>query len=310
MAIFQPGDKVKYLHGTESGTVVACLSNGLVRVEVDGFDLEYVADDLVHDGSQAQRSAPVAPEVTKVLKTEVKTPAAPGIWLACAGADDTTDLGLYVMNYTAHSIFLQLFAHTPNSGIQLFRHLQINAGALTYLFDFKPPVLGKGKEWHFQIVPLPESGKPPGQMMEVVYRARPLDFKHVVFSSEVSFIYSLTDAFQAMMQQDTEETAVSTFSNKLYAPDRVDLHAEHIESVTDEMLPAEILTCQFEHFVYCLDNAIAMGKKKITFIHGIGDGILKDRMYKYLGTHPHVDYYELADKHKGGAGATVVVLKK
>jgi hypothetical protein len=311
MSDFQPGDRVKYLHGTESGTVVAILSGGLVRVEVDGFDLEYAPKDLVYDGEKPQHQVAMSkPDSVASAPATIETPRAPGIWLACSGKTEAAELNVFLINNSADVLFLQLFVIDPKSGVQTIRHTAIRPGAHVYLMAFMPPVQGKGKEWHFQIVPLPEQGAAPGRIMEITYRAKPSDFKNIQHSEALSCFYSLTDAFETQSRQQEEAIALGANPITLFAPDRVDLHAEYIDSITEDMSPVEIFDCQFTYFVNCLDNAIAMGKKKITFIHGIGDGKLRDKIYKHIGNHVHVDYYSVAEQRKGGEGATEIVLKK
>lgn len=311
MSDFKPGDRVKYLHGTEAGKVVGILANGLVRVEVDGFDLEYMPNDLVYDGEKPQhQEAIVKPDVVHSDASTMITPQASGIWLACASKEDETELSLFLVNNSADAVFLQLFVIDPRAGVQIVRHNVIHSGSHVYLMAFIPPVQGKGKEWHFQIVPIPEQGSSPGRIIELTYRAKPSDFKNVTHAKTLNCFYSLTDAFETISKQSEETMDLSAKPIKLIAPDRVDLHSEFVDTVIEGMSPAEIFDCQFTYFVNCLDNAIAMGKKKITFIHGIGDGKLRDKIYKHIGNHVHVDYYSVAEQRKGGEGATEIVLKK
>ena len=53
-----------------------------------------------------------------------------------------------------------------------------------------------------------------------------------------------------------------------------------------------------------LDSAIMNNCSEITFIHGVGSGKLKYEISKILSKHPHVKYYQDADKQKFGYGAT------
>jgi DNA mismatch repair protein MutS2 len=59
-----------------------------------------------------------------------------------------------------------------------------------------------------------------------------------------------------------------------------------------------------------LDQAFLAGIDNIRIIHGHGKGILRKTIAKFLTDHPQVDRFSLAPPEQGGAGATLVSLKK
>jgi DNA mismatch repair protein MutS2 len=59
-----------------------------------------------------------------------------------------------------------------------------------------------------------------------------------------------------------------------------------------------------------LDQAFLAGIENIRIIHGHGKGILRNAIAKFLTDHPQVDRFQLAPPEQGGAGATLVALKK
>jgi dsDNA-specific endonuclease/ATPase MutS2 len=48
---------------------------------------------------------------------------------------------------------------------------------------------------------------------------------------------------------------------------------------------------------------------EIIFIHGVGNGTLRNELHKRLSGHKNVKYYEDAQKEKFGYGATKVKIK-
>jgi dsDNA-specific endonuclease/ATPase MutS2 len=48
---------------------------------------------------------------------------------------------------------------------------------------------------------------------------------------------------------------------------------------------------------------------EITFIHGVGNGVLRDSIHKRLSGNKNVQYYEDVQKDKFGYGATKVKIK-
>ena len=59
-----------------------------------------------------------------------------------------------------------------------------------------------------------------------------------------------------------------------------------------------------------LDQAFLAGLPRIRVIHGTGMGILRRALREYLRTHPHVAGIQEPTHQEGGAGATVVELRK
>lgn len=90
----------------------------------------------------------------------------------------------------------------------------------------------------------------------------------------------------------------------------VDLHVEALlPSGPGNRQAGELLDLQLEAFEKMLENAIATGMSEITFIHGVGSGTLRTELHRRLGRHPHVKFFQDAQKQKFGYGATKVVIK-
>lgn len=89
----------------------------------------------------------------------------------------------------------------------------------------------------------------------------------------------------------------------------VDLHIEHIEPRWKEIDSSEYIKMQLNHFHKILDAAIVNKMSEITFIHGVGNYILKNEIHRILSKHKQVEFYKEAQKNKFGYGATLVKLK-
>ncbi len=59
-----------------------------------------------------------------------------------------------------------------------------------------------------------------------------------------------------------------------------------------------------------LDQAFLAGVETVRIVHGHGKGILRKAIAGFLTNHPQVDRFALAPSEQGGAGATLVSLKK
>lgn len=90
----------------------------------------------------------------------------------------------------------------------------------------------------------------------------------------------------------------------------VDLHIEKLlPTGFGSRSSADLLQVQLQEFEKNLENAIASGMDDITFIHGVGNGVLRNELHRRLGKNPGVAYFEDAQKEKFGYGATKVKIK-
>ena len=71
------------------------------------------------------------------------------------------------------------------------------------------------------------------------------------------------------------------------------------------MTNAQIIAYQVNYFLYELDQALVNRLNKITFIHGVGQGVLKSAIREELKRYPNLRYDE-APPEKYGYGATDV----
>jgi DNA mismatch repair protein MutS2 len=89
-----------------------------------------------------------------------------------------------------------------------------------------------------------------------------------------------------------------------------------LDDITDQVASSELkvigLTADdaVDRVDKFLDQAFLAGIENIRIIHGHGKGILRNAIAKFLTDHPQVDRFNLAPPDQGGAGATLVSLKK
>lgn len=97
----------------------------------------------------------------------------------------------------------------------------------------------------------------------------------------------------------------------LVAPDtaEVDLHIEALHDNPAKLSDAEKHNIQLRFFRTCVNAAILNGIKKVTFIHGVGRGVLKTEIQQELDQYDDVSYMD-APISKYGVGATEVYFKK
>jgi hypothetical protein len=90
---------------------------------------------------------------------------------------------------------------------------------------------------------------------------------------------------------------------------QIDLHIEKLRKDHEFLSNSEILDIQLDRFRKSLDAAIVHKLPSIIFIHGSGNGTLRNEIYKVISKHPQVKTFMDAQKERFGYGATEVILK-
>jgi dsDNA-specific endonuclease/ATPase MutS2 len=86
----------------------------------------------------------------------------------------------------------------------------------------------------------------------------------------------------------------------------VDLHINQLVKSTRNMDNYDMLNLQLNTAKQKLEYAIRQRFSKIVFIHGVGEGVLKNELYRLFKKYP-VDFYD-ASYQKYGLGATEVYI--
>lgn len=88
----------------------------------------------------------------------------------------------------------------------------------------------------------------------------------------------------------------------------VDLHIESIVEDPQKMNNAQMLEAQLHLFRQCLECAIGEKMQKVIFIHGVGNGTLKNEIITILKQYPNIHYFDASMKNYG-CGATEVLIR-
>ena len=87
----------------------------------------------------------------------------------------------------------------------------------------------------------------------------------------------------------------------------VDLHINQLVKSPKGMSNHEILNLQMETAKRQLEFAMRKRIQKVVFIHGVGEGVLKEELNFLFGRYDNIKYYD-ADYQKYGIGATEIYI--
>jgi len=341
------GDKVKFLNDVGGGIVTGFINKNMVNVEnEDGFEIPYPIHQLVNvnlpelnAGAVTKKEESVREGVTQ--EPEIKQPAgeiingknSPDFYFCFVPKDSTNAIGeeidLYLVNdsnfalmycYTHHkqgivktvkfgnvqsnsriileSIVQNDFNDLPEYGFQLFYFKDED-------LDWNEPIVKK-----FKINPVKfykESGFHPNKYFRT--NALILQITKNVMETELDKL-TQNDFKKLVKEKEPKKTQAKKVRKKTHEIIEVDLHINELLDNSEGLSNREILGIQMDKVESEMNSAIHTGVKKIVFIHGVGQGVLKQEVTNLLNRKFKKYYFQDASFKEYGYGATMVVLRK
>ncbi len=338
---FRKGDKVSFIDDVgggivtrTEGTVVYVKTEDDFEIPVKSSDLVPVMQDFTAKESRSGDTTPVQfvseEEETKPVKIPEKTIVTEkeegsvliAIIPANPDAISNTSYYLYVINDTGFNILFFL-AGRENVNYQHVFSGQLEPDTKLFLRTYSQSELSKLKSFNMQVIFF---GKNITELMSPVNREIPVGevqfYKQKFFSrndffDEDAWLYSIVDLQSGNKQQpvegfepEKEKSNVVTKTTRKVDVREVDLHIHELVDNENELEPPEILRIQMQRYDREMQKAIDDNVKKIVFIHGVGNGILRHEIRRSLGTrYPDFQHQDASFKEYG-YGATMVYLKK
>jgi dsDNA-specific endonuclease/ATPase MutS2 len=113
-------------------------------------------------------------------------------------------------------------------------------------------------------------------------------------------------------EKDKENRPVETEKKVQAVPEilEVDLHIEELIDIVNGLSNREILDIQMDKFQREMELAIKNRVKRVVFIHGVGNGVLKQEIAKRLSSKYARFQFQDASFKEYGFGATMVILRR
>lgn len=90
----------------------------------------------------------------------------------------------------------------------------------------------------------------------------------------------------------------------------IDLHIHQLIDDDRGLEPYQIVEIQMNHFERMMETAIREKRDKVIFIHGKGQGVLKNEIRKALEFFPQCTFHDAPFNVYGQGGATEVVIRR
>ncbi|GAA0880034.1 hypothetical protein GCM10009119_30040 [Algoriphagus jejuensis] len=310
------GDRVRLLHGREEGIVRKVSSGGRLSVEIeDGFIIPAMKSEVVliaeaeksYFGENAGETK--EPETAK----PISAPKDQGLYLAFLPINDQS-LSLYLINDT-HQAYL-VHASEVHGGNQRTLFAGTLSSGESKKFDDR--LMKEMDEWPaFLLRFIPIQIKLEKAILPF---ERQLKMKATQFFKHLSKAPRLgKDVYLFAMEQTTKELDIRSLNAELTKitpkpesikvtkpPHSIDLHIEQLHPNPQSLSNSEKMRIQLESFESNLNQAIASGMDEITFIHGMGNGVLRKEIHKRLSQIQNIKYFQDTQKDQWGYGATLV----
>lgn len=310
------GDRVRVVHGREEGIITKLVDNLSVMVAIDNdFEIPMLKSELVLV-SESERSISQTGDVIPLSKS-TDTLSSVGIYLALMPVKDNR-LELYVLNNSELKLFYAISEKSASEYKGLYSGI-LQRKKYDFLATFRTTDFDSGKKLSIQYF-LHDSCS----MHELVSAIADISIKSNSFlKNKYKAPLLLQDAFLFRLDEKAEKITAEEVIEKMFEDKKntskplpkpadsleFDLHIEVLTPYHLQLLPGEKLKLQLDIFEKELANAIAVGAEEITFIHGVGAGVLKKEIANLLSKNKQIQFFQDARKDKFGYGATLVKLK-
>jgi len=341
------GDKVKFLNDVGGGTVTGFVSKNIVNVaDEDGFEVPYPISELVNvsapelnergkvsDIATTQKNATPEPKYIEPKGEIINGKNSPDFYFCLVPAIPQNavsgEIEVFVVN---DSNFTLMFAYSylKESGVEHQTSGTIRSNSRLKIDSITQEDFASLPDFGFQIVYYRESEKEINQPFIKKFKINPVKFyKASTFQGNSYFkkealilkiaptvaeneLDKITEEdFKTLVKQKTEESKSKNLVKKKSDEEVViDLHITELLDQPEGLSNREILEVQLEKVESEMNAAIRDRVKRIVFIHGVGQGVLKQEVAKLLQSKFKKYYFQDASFKEYGYGATMVILRR
>ena len=287
------------------------------------------------DGNSADREPPTADRQSPLGNFSFRAKNTPGVYLAFVPHDQkwmvTGNVEIYLFNYTSSDVLYAFFLEGEKKLFGkdydvLFAGNKIHIDTIDrdellkwtkgivqlILFSEEPDKIYLPVSAEFDLSPRrfnDENNYKISQFMEerllLVSLAQTAALGSIVTMEE-----SKMDE-EALIRQKAMEIKPASLIEKHQTGPReavVDLHIGELVHDFKDLAPHEMLKIQMDYFTKCIESAVERNFRKVTFIHGVGNGTLKSAIMRKVQDYEQMENH-MASLAKFGVGAIDVNIK-
>jgi dsDNA-specific endonuclease/ATPase MutS2 len=327
------GDRVRLMKGTEEGIIVKMLNKSLVEVEIeDGFAIPVLESELVvvsSDESTAFDTPSYESQKPSKQKTVYEQPnQLNGFHLAIIPLNDQLN-SIYFLNPTGEDILLIANEINGKNEEKTIRSEKIFAEKFSKITERNMDHLATWSPLSFTILTENSKWSIPIRPEKITVKIKSKHFQkdkiEIPFLNKKGYLIPLNQSSKETVEpekidieklkesffrgaEETENYKRGTGNSPAQYPE-IDLHIESIDPNYEKLPKEDILRIQLSKFEEKLNEAFMAGLDEIIFIHGVGNGVLRNNIHKQLSQHDNIQFFKDTHKEKFGYGATLVKIK-
>jgi len=285
------GDRVKFLNDIGGGIISGFQHNGMAKVLVDGFELPYPVKELISDADDESEKN-IENKKEEVLENIEE-------------------------QHEEEIPLIEKYKIAPHEA-EVNQHKEINLEEKVKLkigdrIKFLNGV-GGGTITTFQQngmakVMVEEGFELPYPMNELI---RDIDNESKAIAEMIESSVDTENKNEEVLEplEEEYEEEIPLIEKYKVAPREaeVDMHIWRLTDNYPRMTNGEMLNLQLGFFKHCLESAIENNFTKVIFIHGVGNGRLKQEIRTILDEYVYIEYNN-ASMEKYGVGATKVLIR-
>ncbi len=341
------GDRVKFLNDVGGGVVTGFIGKNMVNVEnEDGFEIPYPVSQLINiDAPELNKGTVKKTEkqpTQEIVKQQpeiiqggeiINGKNSPDFYFGLVPENSKNpvdgDIGLYLVNDSNFTVLFRYSHFTDGKNISV-KHGTVASNSRVILESLGRNELNDLPEFGFQLFYFLKEENGWNEAITKKFKVNPVKFyKESSFTFNRFFqknamVFQITkNPLKAEIDKLTDEDFKKVVQHKSLEKEKVekekkqtpeivevDLHINELMDNAYGLSKLEMLQFQKERVESEMRSGIQSGVKKIIFIHGVGQGVLKEEIAKLLKSKfPKYQFHD-ASFREYGYGATMVTLKK
>lgn len=341
------GDKVKFLNDVGGGTVTGFVSKNMVNVaDEDGFEVPYPISELVNVSAPELNERGKVSETATTREAAVPEPKyiepkgeiingknSPDFYFCLVPANPQNavsgEIEAFVVNDSNFTLMFT-YSYLKESGVEHQTSGTIRSNSRLKIDSLTQEDFSNLPDFAFQIIYFRDSEKELNQPFIKKFKINPVKFyKASTFQTNSYFkkealILKITpnvaeneldkiteEDFKTLVKQKAEESKNRSLVKKKSDEEVViDLHITELIDQHEGLSNREILEIQLEKVESEMNAAIRDHVKRIVFIHGVGQGVLKQEVANLLNRKFKKYYFQDASFKEYGYGATMIILRR
>lgn len=341
------GDKVKFLNDVGGGTVTGFVSKNMVNVsDEDGFEVPYLISELVNvsapelnergknmETAPSREAAVPEPKYIEPKGEIINGKNSPDFYFCLVPANPQNavsgEIEVFVVNDSNFTLMFT-YSYLKESGVEHQTSGTIQSNSRLKIDSLTQEDFSNLPDFAFQMVYFRDSEKELNQPFIKKFKINPVKFyKASTFQTNSYFkkealILKITpnvaeneldkiteEDFKTLVKQKTEESKNrSRVKKKSDEEVVIDLHITELLDQPEGLSNREILEIQLEKVELEMNAAIREHVKRIVFIHGVGQGVLKQEVANLLNRKFKKYYFQDASFKEYGYGATMIILRR